>query len=185
LKQTIQKALNSAWIIIKLVIPIYIFADILYYYNTLSHISFLVKPITSILGLPQDASLSIVSGVFLNLYAAIAFAAPLLLSAKQWTILALFLGVCHSLVVENSIMKKLGISKTYSYLLRFFGGMVVAYSASFIPKEMFSSQILTTNFTQKHYNNIGELLLNSSINAVILSIKIVVLITLLIFVMEF
>jgi hypothetical protein len=49
----------------------------------LSYISFLVEPFTSILGLPAETSLAIVSGIFLNLYAAVAFAAPLDLSPHQ------------------------------------------------------------------------------------------------------
>ena len=107
--QTLKTALQSSWIILKLVVPIYILADILYYYNTLSYISFIVEPFTSMLGLPAQTSLAIVSGIFLNLYAAVAFAAPLDLTPSQWSILAIFLGVCHSLVVESVIMKKLGI----------------------------------------------------------------------------
>jgi len=117
MKQTLQKALQSSWIIIKLVIPIYIFADILYYYNTLSYIAFIVEPFTSILGLPAEASLAIISGIFLNLYAAVAFAAPLDMDTQQWSVLAIFLGVCHSFIVESMILKKLGVSNIYSYSL--------------------------------------------------------------------
>lgn len=106
-KKTLNSSFKSAWIILKLVIPIYILAEILFYYNTLSYVSFLVEPFTSILGLPKEASLSIISGMFLNLYAAVAFAAPLDMTAQQWTVLAVFLGICHSLVVESVIMKKL------------------------------------------------------------------------------
>lgn len=106
-KETLNKSLQSAWIILKLVIPIYILADILYFYNTLSYVSFLVEPFTSVIGLPAETSLAIISGIFLNLYAAVAFAAPLELTPYQWSILAVFLGVCHSLVVESVIMKKL------------------------------------------------------------------------------
>ena len=108
-KKTFKTSLQSAWIILKLVIPIYIIADILYFYNTLSYAAFLVEPFTSILGLPSEASLAIISGIFLNLYAAVAFAAPLDLTPHQWSILAVFLGICHSLVVESVIMKKIGI----------------------------------------------------------------------------
>ncbi|MGB5792563.1 hypothetical protein [Poseidonibacter sp.] len=48
-EQTINSSLKSIWIILKLVIPIYIIADVLFYYNTLSYISFLVEPITGLL----------------------------------------------------------------------------------------------------------------------------------------
>ena len=80
-KNTLLVSLNSAWIIIKLVIPIYILAEVLFFYNTLSYFSFLIEPFTSVLDLPKEASLAILSGMFLNLYAAIAFAAAAVAAA--------------------------------------------------------------------------------------------------------
>ncbi len=97
--------MKSSIVILKLVVPIYILADILFYYNLLEYITFIFEPITSFLNLPTETALAIVSGIFLNLYAAIAFAAPLGLSPKEWTILAVFLGICHALIVETAVMK--------------------------------------------------------------------------------
>ena len=184
-KETLKSALNNSWIIIKLIIPIYILADILFYYNTLSYISFLVEPFTSILGLPKEASLSIISGIFLNLYAAVAFAAPLDMTPHQWTILAIFLGICHSLVVEGVIMKKLGISNLYSYSLRIIAGFIVAYLVTFIPTEYFNTNIAVKNFEQQIYNGFYDLITNSLYNAFALSIKIIALIVALLFMMDF
>jgi hypothetical protein len=183
--QTLKTALQSSWIILKLVVPIYILADILYYYNTLSYISFIVEPFTSMLGLPAQTSLAIISGIFLNLYAAVAFAAPLDLTSAQWSILAIFLGVCHSLVVESVIMKKLGISNIYSYSLRFFGGFSIAFLATFMPDSYFSASLSNTTFTKTTYDSLSSLLMGSSSSAMILSIKIIALIVTLIFIMDF
>jgi len=184
-KYSLDSSLKSAWIILKLVIPIYIIADILFYYNTLSYISFLIEPFTSVLGLPAEASLAIISGIFLNLYAAIAFAAPLDMTAHQWSILAVFLGICHSLVVESIIMKKIGISTLYSYLMRFFVGLFVAYLTYLMPISWFEAAISSDNFTKVTYNNFTDLIIGSSYNAVELSLKIILLITILIFIMDF
>jgi hypothetical protein len=182
---TLQTALKSVLIILKLVIPIYIIADVLYFYNTLSYVAFLIEPFTSIIGLPAEASLAIISGMFLNLYAAIAFAAPLDLSPHQWSILAVFLGVCHALIVESVIMKKLGIANTYSYLLRFFVGLFLAFLTSIMPEEWFNSIVASEVFKQTSYENIGDLLYQSSINAVVLSVEIIILVSSLIFIMDF
>jgi energy-converting hydrogenase Eha subunit A len=182
---TMQTALKSVLIILKLVIPIYIIADVLYFYNTLSYVAFLIEPFTSIMGLPAEASLAIISGMFLNLYAAIAFAAPLDLSPHQWSILAVFLGVCHALIVESVIMKKLGIANIYSYLLRFFVGLFLAFLTSIMPEEWFNSIVASEVFKQTSYENIGDLLYHSSINAIILSVEIIILVSSLIFIMDF
>ena len=178
-------SLESAWIILKLVIPIYIIADILYFYNTLSYVSFLVEPFTSFLGLPPETSLAIISGIFLNLYAAVAFAAPLDLTPHQWSVLAVFLGICHSLVVESVIMKKIGIANIYSYLLRIFGGLLVAFLATLMPSSWFESTLNSTTFTKITYDSFGSLIYGSFNNAVLLSIKIILLIAVLIFIMDF
>ncbi len=183
-KDTFQSAIESAWIIIKLVIPIYVLADILYYYNTLDSVAFLFEPFTSVLGLPAEAALSIISGIFLNLYAAVAFAAPLDMSPHQWSVLALFLGICHSLVVENVIMKKMGISSLYSYALRLLAGLSVAYIASVMPSDWFGSSLGGGTFEPKHYADFYDLISSSLKGAVLLTIKIVMLISVLIFVME-
>lgn len=183
--ESLKKSVSLAWFIIKIVIPIYILADILYFYNVLSYISFLLEPFCSLLNLPPEASLAIVSGMFLNLYAAIAFAAPLDLSIEQWTILAIFLGVCHSLIIENIIMQKLGIPRLFSYSLRFLGGIIIAYSATWIPSSWFASSYTSKSFESIQYDSLGELLINSFSNSVILTLKIIALITVLVFIMNY
>jgi len=183
--QTIKTSFQSIWIILKLVIPIYIIADVLFYYNTLSYVSFLVEPLTTLIGLPPEASLSIISGMFLNVYGAIAFAAPLDLSIHQWTILAVFIGICHALVVEGVIMKKIGLSNIYSYSLRIIAGFIVGYLTAIMPSSWFSSAKIQNTFVNVQYDSISELLYNSLINSMVLTMKIIILITLLIFIMDF
>jgi hypothetical protein len=186
-KNSLRSSLKSSMIILKLVIPIYILADILFYYNLLEHITFIFEPITSFLSLPNEASLAIVSGIFLNLYAAIAFAAPLGLSPKEWTILAVFLGICHALIVETAIMKKLGISKTFSIVLRLIAGLMVGYITSLLPDSWFASNNILNGEvpTLTNYNTIFELITNSLYESAYLSLQIIILVSLLIFVLDF
>jgi hypothetical protein len=100
-------------------VPLYLLAD-----NCSISIScvprFSFCPVTSLLDLPPEAAVALAGGVLINIYAGIAFAAPLDLSPYQWTVLAVFLGVCHSMIVESAIMAKLGISYGYSISLRGF-----------------------------------------------------------------
>lgn len=184
-KQTFFSALKSAWIIIKLIIPIYILAEVLYFYNLLSYVSFLVEPLTAILDLPKEAALSIISGMFLNLYAAIAFAAPLDLTARQWTILAVFLGICHALIVETAVMKKLGISNIYSISLRVIAGFIVAFLVTLLPKELFSDVISKASVEPRVYTDLWDVLSTSFINSIDLTVKIIILISIIIFIMDF
>ncbi|AOO65843.1 nucleoside recognition protein [Sulfurospirillum halorespirans] len=186
-QKSLKTSLKSSWTILKLIVPIYILADVLFYYNLLSHITFIFKPLVSLLGLPQEAALAIVSGLFLNLYAAIAFAAPLGLDAKEWTVLALFLGIAHALIVETEIMKRLGLSRIYSILLRLSVGLLVGGLTSKLPQSWFSSEIFKETITPEHpvYQSLFDLLQNSLYESLSLSLKVIALVTLLIFFLDF
>ena len=60
-------------------------------------------------GLPGEAALAVVTGMFLNFYAAIGIIVALSLTALQITIIAVILSCCHELVIETAIIKKTGI----------------------------------------------------------------------------
>ncbi len=186
-KNSSKMAFQSSLIILKLIVPIYIIADLLFYYDLLRHITFLFKPLVTLLGLPSEAALSIVSGLFLNLYAAIAFAAPLGLNAHEWTILAVFLGIAHALLVETEIMKKLGISRWYSVLLRIITGFIVAFLVSLLPESWFDVSLASNASLNQHapYTSIVELLKHSLYASLILSIEVIGLVSLLIFFLDF
>lgn len=185
-EKSFKTALRSSWVILKLIVPIYILADVLFYYDLLSYITFIFKPLALFLGLPQEAALSIVSGLFLNLYAAIAFAAPLGLDAKSWTVLAVFLGIAHALLVETEIMKRLGLSRVYSIVLRLSVGLLVSFFVTQMPNEWFISSIVSHPETLQpvRYDSIQALVLNAAYEALSLSLNIIVLVSLLIFLLD-
>jgi len=187
MQKSLKTSIKSSWTILKLIVPIYILADLLFYYNLFSHITFIFKPLVELLGLPQEAALAIVSGLFLNLYAAIAFAAPLGLGAKEWTILAVFLGIAHGLIVETEIMKRLGLSRVYSILLRLGVGLLVGGLTSKLPESWFSSILnqATITSTQTVYQSVFDLLQNSLYDSLSLSLKVIILVSLLIFTLDF
>lgn len=184
---SLKTSLRSSWTILKLIVPIYILADLLLYYDLLSHITFIFKPLVTLLGLPQEAALSIVSGLFLNLYAAIAFAAPLGLGAKEWTVLAVFLGIAHALLVETEIMKRLGLSRVYSILLRLSVGLAVGMLTSQLPPSWFTQGSEQATVASEHplYHSLLELLQNSLYESLSLSVKVIILVSTLIFFLDF
>ncbi len=184
LKNSLKSALTSATLILKLIIPLYIFADILLYFDLLNYISFLFEPFTSFLHLPPETAIALASGMLINIYAAIAFAAPLGLTPYQWTILAVFLGICHSLIAESLIMKKLGIPYLYSIALRGTMAFLTVLPVIYIPQSFFGTEIIQTSQTTPHYESVIQMLLASTQKATLLSIKIILLISLIIFFMD-
>ena len=184
LRRSLRSALESVWIVIKLVIPISILADVLQYSGWLAKIAFLFEPFTAILGLPPEAALSILAGVWLNLYAAVAFAAPMSMSPEQWTVLAIFLGICHSLPVENAVMKRLGISMRYSYILRLGAGLGIAAIAAHAGFAGGTAASKAAIPELPHYGSWGEMLGASLSHALFLALKIALLVSLLILLMD-
>lgn len=184
LRQSLQASFTSAILVLKLVIPFYILADILLYFDLLRPVSFIFSPVTTVLQLPAETAMVICAGVFLNMYAAVAFAAPLGLSSYEWTILGVFLGVCHSLPVENSIMKKLGISFLYSTLLRVSMAFLTTLPLLLLPNSFFTGKNSGKTIELATYSSILETLQHALLNAAILSAKIICLITVIIFLMD-
>ena len=186
LKHTIQSALQSALIVLKLIIPLFILAEILLYLDVLKYITFIFEPITNILHLPKEASLGIAAAMFFNIYAGLAFLAPLGLSPYEWTVLGIFLGIAHSLVIENLIMKKVGIPYWYSWGLRIGFAFLAIIPLRYIPDAYFHSMAThTENVSHIVYGSFAEMLLHAFKNATILSIKVIAIVTVIIFVMDY
>ena len=184
MKKTLNSALKTAVLIIKLVIPFYLLADILIYFGILQKISFIFEPITNLMGLSPEVSLSVAAGILFNLYGAIAFAAPLGLTPYEWTILGLFLGIAHALPVENTIMKKLGLPHWYSTILRLTAGIIAVLIMRILPIHI-EGKTLQKEISLPNYHSFLEMLGNSLYNATVLAVKIIILITIIIFVMDF
>ena len=183
-KESLHSSLKSSILILKLIVPLYILSDILLYLGWLDKISFLFEPIASLIGLPAQTALSLAAGVFINIYAAIALAAPLGLSPYEWTIMGLFLGVCHSLIVESAIIKKLGISYIYSFALRFSMGFVAVFPIKYLPKDWFVSESLKNTIKQIRYEDFWQMLTHSFIGSLELSFKIILLVSFIIILMD-
>jgi len=188
LANSLRSAVQSGLLILKFVVPLYLLADILLYFDLLRPLGFLFAPVTSLLDLPPEAAVALAGGVLINIYAGIAFAAPLDLSPYQWTVLAVFLGVCHSMIVESAIMAKLGISYGYSILLRGFGACLTVLPVLFLPASLFSQQQQQQQqhdtLTLPRYDDFWQMLFHSLHKAVVLSVEIILLISLIIVVMD-
>jgi len=180
----LKSAFKTSLFILKLVIPFYIIADTLIYFEILQKISFLFTPITNLLGLSPETSLAITAGVLLNIYSALAFAVPLNLSPYEWTILGLFIGIAHALPLENAIMKKIGLSYIYSTILRLCTAFLAVFIFKLLPIDI-DGKLQHKAIEVNHYNSFLDMLYHSFINASILAVKIIVLISILIFVMHF
>lgn len=109
-KRGFKKGLITLWTLTKIVVPVYFFVTFLRMTPLLDIISTWAEPGMRLIGLPGEASLVLVLGNFINLYAGIGAIASLTLNVKQITILAVMLSFSHTLFLESAVAKKTGIS---------------------------------------------------------------------------
>jgi len=108
-KNGFANGLTTSFLLLKVVIPVFALIKILEHTPVIGWISQFCDPLMRFVGLPGEAALAVVTGMFLNFYAAIGIIIALGLTAWQITIIAVILSCCHELVIETAIIKKTGI----------------------------------------------------------------------------
>ena len=186
LPEGVHSALVSSLIILKFVVPFYILSDVLLYFDLLRPLGILLTPLTKLLHLPVEAAPALIGGMTLNVYTAIAFAAPLPLTPYQWTILGIFIGVCHSLVIESTIMLRFGISTLYSIVLRFSVALLAASPLLILPSAFLqTAEAGKGNLNiRPHFESFMPMLLHSVGQAFLLAAKVILLVCVLILIMD-
>ncbi|HVN22710.1 MAG TPA: nucleoside recognition domain-containing protein [Syntrophorhabdales bacterium] len=129
LQRGLTNGLSITFMMVKVIVPCYIAIEIIKHSGLIDIISRACTPFMSIFGLPGEAALCLVAGYIINIYAAIAVLTPLGLPAKDVTVIALMLGICHSLTIETPITKKTGANASLLLLVRIalslFSGVVL------------------------------------------------------------
>ena len=108
-KNGFTNGLKTSFLLLKVIIPVFALIKILEHTPVIGWISQYCDPLMRFVGLPGEAALAVVTGMFLNFYAAIGIIIALGLTAWQVTIIAVILSCCHELVIETAIIKKTGI----------------------------------------------------------------------------
>lgn len=104
LTEGLRQGLTGFYVLFKIMMPVYIFVSILNEIKVIGYLADLCGPFMKYFGLPGEAALAVITGWTVNLYGAIAVIAGLELTARQVTILAIMLGICHSLFMETAII---------------------------------------------------------------------------------
>lgn len=177
--KTLQSIKKSCWTIFKLIFPIYILVDILHYLGVLKIVASIFSPISTLIGLPEEAALALAGGGLFNLYTGIALASPLALTSHQWTIVAVFLGLFHSIVIEAAVLKKLQIPVWMTVTIRFSTAIVCSYLVAHMGVS-YGHQAAQEVVALKQFFTFQEMLIHSVTNALLITLKIMALIALII-----
>ncbi|MBO8142484.1 MAG: nucleoside recognition protein [Firmicutes bacterium] len=114
----LRKGLHTTLTLAKAVVPAYVAVSLLARTPVLDWLGGLATPWLSVLGLPGEAALPLLLGMFVSLYSGIGALASLELGAREATIVAVVLGVAHSLVIETAVTRQIGVASRFPLTLR-------------------------------------------------------------------
>jgi spore maturation protein SpmB len=98
----------TSWTLLKVMIPTMVLVQLLKVTGLLGSIASMGAPLMGLFGLPGESSLVLITGGLVNIYAAIAVAVNIPLTAKGMTILAIMVLIAHNLIVETAVQSQSG-----------------------------------------------------------------------------
>jgi len=114
----IKRGWGSFVWICKIIILVSFLVTLLQWTGWLNQLGFLLTPLTSLINLPPEAALAIITGMLINLYAVIAIITALPFTVEQMTLIAIFNLIAHGLIMEGIIQNKSGLNIITATLVR-------------------------------------------------------------------
>ena len=176
-KLAMPTAIRTSLWFLKITIPISLGVTLLYHFGVLNIISELLSPAFGLIGLKGEAALVYISSAFLNVYSAIAVMTSLNFTIREMTILAIMSLIAHNLIVETAVQKKTGSKAWHMVALRILTSIVSAVILNYLLP--FQMELSSIGVHQIANPTLKEVLLTWAISSLKLSLKIVILITLL------
>ncbi len=117
-KKGLIKSGQLLWLLVKIIVPISCLVAILDYYGIIESFATFFAPAMALFGLPGETTIALLLSFFINFYAAIGVITAMSLDARQITVLAVMIGICHELPVETAICSYTGLRVPVSAALR-------------------------------------------------------------------
>lgn len=179
----LRKALQSFVWIMMILIPVSLGTALFEWSGWLEKMSFLVDPFMGFLSLPAEAALPLLIGIFNGIYGAVAAMSVLSLTKAQMTLVAVFLLIAHGLILESLIQGKAGLHPLKAVLIRLITAVATVWVlAFFLDTTPVASN--AADQTIKTAIGFGVMLKEWFAGAVVLTLQILVIITLLMTILE-
>ena len=174
-----RNSLKTALWIIRIIIPVSFIVTLLDFYGIIEWISAYTAPLFQLIGLQGNAAIVYFSSLFLPLYAPIAIIATLPLTLREITILALMCLITHNLPIECAVQRRSGTPFWQTLLIRLtfsiLGGILLNL---ILPESLTSQHIINSSQSDLQQTlSLQSTLLNWLTNTLSLCIKIILIIT--------
>lgn len=107
-RRGLLSGLATSWMLVKIMVPSIAAVQLLRALGFLQWTAAAAAPLMKIFGLPGEASLALLTGALVNIYAAIAVAVNIAMTAKDMTVLAIMVLIAHNLIVETAVQSRAG-----------------------------------------------------------------------------
>ena len=179
----LRNALKTALWIIRIIVPVSFVVTLLDFYGVIEWISIYTAPLFRLIGLQGNAAVVYFSSLFLPLYAPIAIIATLPLSLREITILALMCLITHNLPIECAVQRRSGtpfwqtlvIRLTFSILGGILLNLILPDTLALSP--YFRGTSGAEGVLNPQFSTLNSQLLNWLNNTASLCIKIILIIT--------
>lgn len=173
---SLPKAYSTSKWLLSIMIPVSFGVMILNYTGVLALVSSYLSPAFELIGLPGESALVLLTSIFTNIYTAIAVITSLEMEGRVVTILAVMCLVAHGFVVETAVLKKTGSSVTRMILLRLLGSFAIGAVLNILLPNEAVKDITGIRIAEESFS---VMFVNWAESSLFLSIKVIVLVTLL------
>ena len=131
----LRKGVHGFLWIAKILVPVSLAVALLDWSGWLYALDPIFQPVMGLINLPPQAALPILSAMFTSFYAGLAMIIIIPFSPDQVILLAIFITICHMLIVEGLIQHKSGIAFAKIDAIRILTAGVTVYVVSLFLSE--------------------------------------------------
>ena len=170
----VKKGWSSFVWICKIVVPVSFVVALLQWTGWLNHLYFLLNPLMSLVNLPAEAALPIITAMVVSFYAALAIMAVIPFTVGQMTLIALFIMIAHMFIVEGMVQHKSGLNIIKATLVRITAAILTVLVVSQFLGDTSQSIVVPAELTA--HAPFVEVLKGWAIDTISLSLKIFLII---------
>ncbi|WP_212774321.1 nucleoside recognition domain-containing protein [Polycladomyces abyssicola] len=126
-KKGLKTGIHTSWTLGKVIFTVTLLVNILQYTTVIKNLSQALTPTMKWIGLPGEATIPLILGNLINLYAGIGAILSISLTKKEVFILAVMLSFSHNLVLESVICKKIGVNPLLISFFRIFTAILFGW----------------------------------------------------------
>lgn len=131
-KEVLPSTTKTCIWLLKITIGVSVLILFMRYFKILPWLSATLGPVFNHFGLPGEAALAYVSGYFVNMYAMLAIAGSMDLTARAITILGVMSLCSHNMITETAVQGKTGANPVRVVITRTMAGFVLAFVLNLI-----------------------------------------------------